>query len=121
MSMDVAEHNAWGGHARMRFRAMLTSTGLLIDRGTWLVEEYLLGIEQGLVAIRAAVSRGERVAVHCGGGLGRTGTLLACYLVDRGLNDDEAIARVRATRTGSIETRGQVAAIEAFARCQRGS
>jgi atypical dual specificity phosphatase len=69
-----------------------------------------------IAAIDEAVGQGQRVAVHCGGGLGRTGTVLACYLVHQGTPPDDAIERVRALRPGSIETRAQVAAIRTFAR-----
>ncbi|MDP9357997.1 MAG: dual specificity protein phosphatase family protein [Chloroflexota bacterium] len=72
-------------------------------------------LEQGIVAIVGAVAAGQRVAVHCGGGLGRTGTLLACYLVHQGWSAEAAIARVRERRPGSIETAGQVAAVHAYA------
>ena len=72
-------------------------------------------LAQGIAAIDAAVRNGQRVAVHCGGGLGRTGTLLACYLVQHGASADTAIERVRLQRPGSIETREQVGAIHAFA------
>jgi len=71
-------------------------------------------VERGVTAIAAAVAAGERVAVHCGAGLGRTGTLLACYLVYGGLDAATAIAQVRAIRPGSIETRAQAAAVEAY-------
>ena len=54
------------------------------------------------VATRLAA--GERIYVHCIGGLGRTGTLLATWFVDRGMTADEAIAFVRAARPGSIES-----------------
>ena len=70
----------------------------------------------GVAAIREAVASGQRVAVHCGGGLGRTGTLVACYLVDGGLSADEAIAEVRRLRPGSVETPAQEAAVRDFAK-----
>ena len=73
-------------------------------------------IERGVQAIAGAVAAGRRVAVHCGGGLGRTGTLLACYLVARGLAPAAAIERVRVARPGSVETPEQEAAVHAFAR-----
>lgn len=72
-------------------------------------------LARGIAAIAEAATAGQRVAVHCGGGLGRTGTFLACYLVHRGIDADDAIARVRALRPGSIETAGQAAAVLAFA------
>ncbi len=50
---------------------------------------------------------GERVVVACRGGLGRTGTAVACLLVDGGLAPERAIERVRAARRGTIETRVQ--------------
>jgi len=73
-------------------------------------------LAQGVTTIETAVAAGQRVAVHCGAGLGRTGTLLACYLVKRGLGPDEAIARIRALRPGSIETPAQEAAVAHYAR-----
>ncbi|MBI4492912.1 MAG: dual specificity protein phosphatase family protein [Chloroflexi bacterium] len=77
-------------------------------------------LEQGVAAIAEALGESRRVAVHCAAGLGRTGTLLACYLVYRGLAPGEAIARVRAARPGSVETPAQQAAVEAYARRLRG-
>jgi atypical dual specificity phosphatase len=59
------------------------------------------------------------VAVHCTAGLGRTGVVLACYFVDKGLSAQNAIARVRRMRPGSIETEEQAEAVEAFARRRR--
>jgi atypical dual specificity phosphatase len=71
-------------------------------------------LDRGAAAIAEAIAAGERVAVHCGAGKGRTGTLLACYLVYQGLAADAAIARVRAVRPGSVETRAQAAAVKAY-------
>ena len=47
------------------------------------------------------------VAVRCYSGIGRTGTVLACYLVHCGREPSEAIFRVRELRRGSIETQEQ--------------
>jgi atypical dual specificity phosphatase len=76
-------------------------------------------LDRGVTAIEQAVGEGKIVAVHCGGGLGRTGTLLACYLVNRGTAAADAIARVRGLRPGSIETREQVNAVLSYGRSRR--
>lgn len=52
---------------------------------------------------------GKTVVVHCRGGLGRTGTVVASALVARGYDPDEAIAIVRvsaATARGNVRAGG---------------
>lgn len=64
----------------------------------------------------AAIGDGGGVTVHCAGGLGRTGTFLAAYLVaNQGLSPDEAIAKVRDLRPGSIETQEQEQIVHDYA------
>lgn len=46
----------------------------------------------------------KRVLVHCDHGIGRTGTMLAIYLVKKGYNAKDAVSEVRRKRPGSIET-----------------
>jgi len=60
-------------------------------------------------------ARGIGVAVHCGAGLGRTGTMLAAYLVSRRHSAEDSIDRVRQIRPGSIETRSQEDAVRQYA------
>ncbi len=52
---------------------------------------------------RAAVTDGKTVVIACFGGFGRTGTAVACLLVDAGLTPEEAIGLTRETRPGAIE------------------
>lgn len=76
-------------------------------------------VDQAVGFITGELEREGAVVVHCGAGLGRTGTIVACYLVAAGRSSDAAIARVRDARPGSIETAAQEDLIRKFA--SRGS
>jgi atypical dual specificity phosphatase len=71
-------------------------------------------VEQAVTMIHFYLDRNMPVAVHCMAGLGRTGTILACYLVGEGKSADEAIAAIRRWRYGSIETLDQEAVIHEY-------
>ncbi len=61
-----------------------------------------------LDTIDAAIAAGRTVYVHCMGGIGRTGTVVGCYLVRHGLVGDEALAEIaRLLHAGSPETETQ--------------
>lgn len=71
-------------------------------------------VKRALAIIDGFLAQGLPVAVHCGAGLGRTGTILACYLVSQGSSAKDATRQVRTKRPGSIETPAQEAVIEAY-------
>jgi len=55
--------------------------------------------------IHRRITNNEPVMVHCLAGMGRTGTLLACYLVKyQKMSADDAIQKVRKERPGSIQS-----------------
>jgi atypical dual specificity phosphatase len=73
-----------------------------------------------VAAIDESLAARKPVVAHCLGGIGRTGTVLAAYLVHRGLRADEAIGHLRRVRYPSIETAEQEQAVRAFERAERG-
>lgn len=61
------------------------------------------------------LGQGEKVLVHCKGGLGRAGLTAACLLMLDGRSADEAIREVRAVRPGAVENPDQERFAAAFA------
>jgi atypical dual specificity phosphatase len=64
-------------------------------------------IDGCLGAIDKANANDFGVAIHCTAGLGRTGTMIACWLVVQGMSARDAMEKVRRLRPGSIETEEQ--------------
>lgn len=65
-------------------------------------------------AVETTLAADGAVTVHCGAGMGRTGTMLAGWLVAGGMTAPAAIARIRELRPGSIETASQEAILAEF-------
>lgn len=52
--------------------------------------------------INSSLSRDEVVYVHCWGGVGRTGTEVACHHIASGMSADEALKTIRGKRTSLL-------------------
>lgn len=61
------------------------------------------------------LGEGERIVVHCRGGLGRAGLVTALILIENGVPADAAIRTVREARPGAIETPAQERYVRAYA------
>ncbi|ABX34239.1 ABC transporter related [Delftia acidovorans SPH-1] len=64
-------------------------------------------IQMLLARMSAMLRAGEVLAVHCLAGLGRTGTVLAAWLVREGLTADEALRRVRLIDAQYVQSQAQ--------------
>jgi len=53
--------------------------------------------------VDAVLDAGGSVYVHCWGGIGRTGTVVGCWLVRHGLDDGDAIARIAELRRMALD------------------
>lgn len=77
-------------------------------------------IDRFVEFVQEAQQCGLAVAVHCAAGMGRTGTMLAAFLVSQGVDARTALERVRRLRPGSVETSRQEAIVYAYSALVRG-
>lgn len=52
------------------------------------------GMKHILDIIDTAIAGGQTVYVHCYGGIGRTGTVVGCYLARQGMGGEEALRQI---------------------------
>ncbi len=67
-----------------------------------------------LIRMEALLKKGEVLAVHRLAGIGRTGTILAAWLVSNGLTAQEALRRVRRIEPKFVQTTEQEEFLQQF-------
>lgn len=72
-------------------------------------------VQRFVAFVHDALQNNKPVVAHCLGGNGRTGTMLACYLVSQGYSSSEAIRLVRRQNPSAIETLPQEEAVIEYA------
>jgi atypical dual specificity phosphatase len=114
--------------ARQGIGAILTLTpsplpdsyveGLGLDVGHVPMEDHqppaAASLDEGVAFIQGELGRGKAVVVHCLAGEGRTGCVLAAYMVkDRGLGAPDALRVIRKAKPSFVE-RSQERAVLAY-------
>jgi protein-tyrosine phosphatase len=60
-----------------------------------------------LTDIHTSLNAQARVVIHCMAGLGRAGTVAACYLVHAGMSAHDALCAIRWVRPGAVQSLAQ--------------
>ena len=73
------------------------------------------GIDSAVEFIQNQIKNEQSVMVHCAAGLGRAGTILACYFIKyQNYSAKDAIEKIRKERPGSIQSDVQELAISYY-------
>ncbi|MGB1378141.1 MAG: dual specificity protein phosphatase 23 [Nitrosopumilus sp.] len=73
------------------------------------------GIDSAVEFIQNQIENDQSVMVHCAAGLGRAGTILACYFIKyQNYSAKDAIEKIRKERPGSIQSDVQELAISYY-------
>jgi predicted protein tyrosine phosphatase len=78
-------------------------------------------LDEGAAFIDRLVRAGEKVYIHCAGGLGRAPTMAAAYFVSQGMSLDDALALIRQKRPFINPQPCQLEQLERFEKRHRGS
>ncbi|KAA2266487.1 protein tyrosine phosphatase [Solihabitans fulvus] len=104
---DAPDYGLYLGGSRMRrdFEPALTWPHDWIDWPDFLLPRDRAAAIGRIGELHDRARRGDRVEVACGGGVGRTGTVISCLAIRAGVPAAEAVAWTRANyRHGAVET-----------------
>lgn len=97
-----------GAIVRMEQRTVSGDVVGLVDMAEFVPDMYpptFPQVDRMIDFIQGQIASDAPVAVSCRAGMGRTGTVLACYLVCvEGYSAGDAIRHLRALRPGSVES-----------------
>jgi atypical dual specificity phosphatase len=93
--------------------------GTDIDYLHLMVEDYgvpnMEVLDEAVNYIDNKIQRGKPVLVHCAAGKGRTGALLAAYMIKKeNLTAEQAIEKIRLMRPGSVQSVTQETALSMY-------
>jgi hypothetical protein len=106
-------------YARLLDTAATRVSHPIVDFGTTTIPHMTRILDD----VDAAIARGGTAYVHCWGGIGRTGTVVGCWLMRHGLAGDDPIRRIAELRrdvsdasVASPQTSSQRAMVRAWKR-----
>ena len=68
---------------------------------------FMVNWEKKHVGLLNGLINGSNLFIHCKGGIGRSGTVAAMFLIVSGMENDQSILEVRSKRQGAIENEKQ--------------
>ena len=81
--------------------SIAAARGLAVQRVAHPIPDLGVVERAGYDAILATIAAADVAYVHCWGGIGRTGTVVGCHLVDGGLTATAALGEIATLRAGT--------------------
>jgi len=76
-------------------------------------------VEKLVAFIDEQNEKGNQVAIHCKGGRGRTGTMIASYLISKGASYDEAMGQIDDKQPNAIKKEFQINFLKELAKSKK--